>query len=311
MSAKSATAKAYPSIDDGKLEEVQLARLQTQLRNLPAQKDLIKAMGEEPERYAAALAKQYAKLAARQPKGNGPQAEVLSPKIVSVLDRFGDIFGWWQRVQSPVLTPALVQTPTSSQTGGQIVASEFAGALSLGGEIYNSGAQEQWWVNTWQCIVPFPAVPVSNTAPGSMSYRFNLAASVAFYRQTIATGSLAVYVTVFKTSDLTGHPITFTNPASSQFAIFAGLPSSEVPPIVGGSANVTGTIPLLPGNPPAIGILIGVILSAAHGQLLITPGSYSIVNFGPPGSTSPSDLGKVEYRMDQRFWVEAVAEQFR
>jgi hypothetical protein len=79
---------------------------------------------------------------------------------------------------------------------------------------------------------------------------------------------------------------------------------------VGGSAKVSGTIPLLPGGTPAIGIIMGLVISVVDGDLLIIPGENSLINLLPPDATSPADLGKIEYRRDPPFWVEVVAKMF-
>ena len=70
-----------------------------------------------------------------------------------------------------------------------------------------------------------------------------------------------MYTTVFTTPDLVNHPINFNGtPASSVFAINATLPVSDVPPFVYGSNTVTGTIGIVSGATPAVGILDEFIL---------------------------------------------------
>ena len=126
----------------------------------------------------------------------------------------------------------------------------------------------------------------------------------------IVSGSVYVYVTVATTSDLNTTPVNFDQPASSQFAIDATLPAASVPPIIAGSVKVTGDFPLVSGGDPAIGILIGLIVSIADGDLLIPPGEYSQITLAPPNATMPSQLGEIQYRRDQQPWVNAVAERF-
>jgi hypothetical protein len=131
-----------------------------------------------------------------------------------------------------------------------------------------------------------------------------------FYRQDVVSGSVHVYVTVAVTNDLANHPIDFNQPTSSDFAIVATLAISNVPPILGGGVKVSGTIPLLPGGTPAIGIIIGLIVSIVDGDAQIIPGEFSSINLAPPGATSPAGLGKIQYRPDPPFWVEAVEKMF-
>ena len=94
-------------------------------------------------------------------------------------------------------------------------------------------------------MVPLPATPANLGAPASLAYRFNVGASVNLYRQAVATGSVSAYATVATTSDVAGHPIDFNNYASSDFAIFASLPSPKVPPIL------SGTISQIEGSRPS------------------------------------------------------------
>ncbi len=291
-----------------KLEEVQLATLSARLKELSNNREIVRALGGDPERYASQLAKQYADLS-RKRRPTRLVARSLPANLTAILDRFGDIFNWWQYVVAPNATVGLDQPPATTDASGSIGADIFQGELALGGEISNGDMQEQWWVNTWQYIVPFPATPSSSPSSASLSYRFDVSAILDFYRQDLVTGSVHVYATVATTNDLANRLIDFNNPVSSDFAIVATLPASGVPPQVSGVTHVTGTIPLVPGATPAIGILIGLIISVASGDLLVLPGD-SFINLIPPGATVPSDLGKIQYRSDPPFWVNAVAKMF-
>jgi hypothetical protein len=112
---------------------------------------------------------------------------------------------------------------------------------------------------------------------------------------------------VASTSDLSNQSIDFNHFDSSNFVISATLPPQSDLPILSGSAKISGTIPLVPGRTPAIGIIIGVIISLVEGGVLILPGEFSNIELAPPDATSPSDLGKIEYHRDPPFWVDAVA----
>src|SRR6266436_5204610 len=122
-------------------------------------------------------------------------------------------------------------------------------------------------------MVPFPATPANFGTSASLSYRFNVGAALNFYRQDVVTGSVHVYATVATTNDLDNHPIDFSHFASSDFPIIATLPQSD-PPLLFGSSSISGTIPLVAGRTPAIGIVIGLIISVAKGTVQILPGEY-------------------------------------
>lgn len=290
------------------LEGAQLARLTSQLKELGNTRDLVRALGDDPDQYAGRLATQYKDLALKLRQPAALRATSLNPRLAAVLDNLGSIFNWWDKILAPNATVKLVQTPGTSTAGGTGIGAEiYQGDIALGGEVWATGSQEQWWVNTWQYMVPLPATPANLGAPASLSYRFNVGASVNLYRQAVATGSVSAYATVATTGDVVGRPIDFNNYASSDFAIFASLPSPKVPPILGGTVKVSGTIPLVPGRTPAIGIVVGLIVSVAAGEVIILPGEYSSITLAPPDATMPGDLGKIEYRRDPPFWVEAVA----
>jgi hypothetical protein len=289
-----------------RFEEVQLARLSARLRDAGNVREVVRVLGSNPDQYLSKLAKQYADLSGKKREPLSFTAQTLSPRLAGILNNIGDIFNWWETVLAPNAAVELVQTPTSTDTGGSIGADIYQGSLALGGEIWNGDAEEQWWVNTWQYIVPLPTTP----SAGSMSYRFDVGASLTPYRQDVVSGSIYVYVTVATTSDLNTTPVNFGQPASSQFAIEATLPAGGVPPIITGSVQVSGDFPLVSGGDPAIGILIGLIVSIADGDLLILPGEYSQITLAPPNATMPSDLGKIQYRRDQSTWVNAVAARF-
>lgn len=261
------------------------------------------------DRQARTLERQLATLRTEHRRVPKPEAEILPARVSLALDKLGDLFGWWQRVPMPDFVPHLVQDPPPSLGEGGIGADVFRGSLLLNGHTFSHGAHEQWWVRTWQTTVPFPTTPSSYSHSASLAYRFALGAGAAFYFQP-SMGSFAIYVTVAKTSDMAAHPIDFSHPASSQFAIFNDLPVSAVPPVLSGGATVKGTIPLVPGKTPAIGILVGVILGA-RGETYITPGQYSHITVAPPGATELIDVGLIEYRRDRAFWVDAVTEMFR
>ncbi len=298
----------HASAAQRRLEEIQLARLSAQLRDLGNTRDIVRALGEDPDRYATQLAKQYSDLALKLRTPSAPPVKTMPAHLAASLGKFAGIFNWWQSVIAPNATIGLTQTPHTADTGGiGIGADIFRGELALGGEIWNASPHEQWWVNTWQYIVPFPPTPSTPSNPGLLSYRFNVPASVAFYRQNVIAGSVHVYATVAATSNLSAHPIDFNHPVSSDFALIATLPASGVPPILGGTAKVTGAIPLTPGGTPAIGIIIGLIISVVQGDVQIIPGEFSMINLVPPDATSASDLGKVEYSRNPPFWIDAVA----
>ncbi len=291
------------------LQEVQHARLASRLRNLGSARDTLRALGVDPDQYAAGLAKQYAELSQKL-RGPAPrQAKSLSPRVATLLDRFGDIFNPWQTVLAPNASAGLIQVPPTSKAGGTISAEIFQGDLAVGGEIYASGADEQWWVNTWQYVVPFPAPSSTFPNPGSLSYRFTVGASFDFYRQDVVSGSVHLYATVFTTNDMAHQPIQFTQPpVSSDFLINATLPVPDVPPFLYGGAQINGTIALVPGGTPAIGILIGLIFSVVNGYVQFFPGETGEILLSNPDATAPTDVGRVEYRRDQSFWVNAVSQ---
>ena len=305
-----ATASSSPAPDTTQrtLEGVQLARLAAQLRNVGATRDLVRAQGEDPDRYAAQLAKQYQDLSVKLRSPPPLRAPSLPLRLSQSLDRIGTIFNLWEKVLAPNATVKLVQAPSGPNIGGTGIGAEiFQGQIALGGEVWNGGPHEQWWVNTWQYMVPLPATPANIGAAASLAYRFNIGASLAFYRQDVVGGSVHAYATVATTGDLAGHPVDFNNYVSSEFAIVGSLPVPGVPAIIGGTAKFSGTIPLVPGKTPAIGIIVGLIISVADGDVLILPGEFSNITLAPPDATMPSDLGKIEYRRDPPYWVEAVA----
>ncbi|MEG9438709.1 hypothetical protein JAO29_21410 [Edaphobacter sp. HDX4] len=283
--------------------EAQFATVGNRLKTLSATEPLLHAYGEDPKAYSAELTKQYAALASR-PRPSAPVVKDISPRVALTLDRLADIFGPWQTVAVPTADVGLVEKPNSSKTSG-----DAGGVLSPGyiipyAAISNSGSQEQWWVNTWQYVIPLPITP---TGPGRLAYRFYVQAGLEFYRQNFLSGSAHVYATVAITNDLAGHPIDFSQPASSTFAIAEDLPTSEVPPLLSGYTAVNGHIDLVAGKTPAIGILCGLILSVAQGELRVTPDYYSYIFLTNPDARSNADIGKIEYRIDPIFWVEAVA----
>lgn len=308
--AARASAQAHTSdATQRALQEIQHARLASRLRDFGSTRDTIRALGVDPDRYASGLARQYADLSQKLREPAPRQAKSLSPHVARLLDRFGDIFNPWQTVVAPNATVGLVQTPPASDAGGSIGAEIFQGDLAVGGDIYASGPDEQWWVNTWQYVVPFPAPSSTFSNPGSLSYRFTVGAAFDFYRQDVVSGSVHLYATVFTTNDNANRPIQFTQPpVSSEFLINATLPVPDVPPFLYGGAQINGTIALVPGGTPAIGILIGLIFSVVNGDVQFFPGETGEIILSNPDATAPTDIGRVEYRRDQIFWVNAVSQ---
>jgi len=303
----SASSEAQTSATQGILEDIQRTRLSTRLREVGTKSALVSAFGEDPKAYASELTKQFAALSARQRTPNAIPVKSQSSRLAATLDGLANIFGPWSTVVAPNATVGLVQTPTSANTSGAIGGEIYTGDIALVGQVSNGDAQEQWWVNTWQYIVPLPIFSSPN--PGSLAYRFNVGASVGLYRQDFLTGSVHIYATVATTNDLASRPIDFSQPVSSTFAIAADLPTSAVPPIVDGNAKITGSIALAAGKTPAIGMIVGFIVSVAKGDLQIIPGENSFIWLTNPDATTSGDIGKIEYRHDPFFWVEAVAKK--
>jgi hypothetical protein len=307
VKGSSASSEAQTSPTQGILEDIQRARLSTSLRELGTNGALVTAFGEDPASYASGLTKQFAELSAKQRAPDAIPAKNQPSRLAATLEGLAAFFGPWNTVVAPNATVGLAQTPTSTNTSGSIGGEIYTGDIALEGQISNADALEQWWVNTWQYIIPLPISSSSN--PGSLAYRFNVGASVGLYRQDFLTGSVHIYATVATTNDLAGQPIDFSQPVSSTFAIAADLPTSAVPPIVDGNAKITGSITLAAGKTPAIGIIIGVIVSVAKGNLQILPGENSFVWLTNPDATTNGDIGKIEYRHDPFYWVEAVTQR--
>jgi hypothetical protein len=290
------------------LQEVQHARLASRLRELGGARDAIRALGGDPDRYASGLAKQYGEVSQELRDPAPRQAASLPPRVAKLLDRFGDIFNPWLTVLAPIGSAGLVQVPPASKAGGAIRSETFHGGIAVGGDIYADDVDEQWWVNTWQYVVPFPAPSSNFPNPGSLSYRFTVGGSFGFYRQDVVSGSVHLYATVFTTNDIVTRPIQFSQPpVSSQFLINATLPAPGVPPFLNGGAQINGTIALAPGGNPAIGILIGLIFSVGNGYVQFFPGETGEIPLSNPDAISPTDVGHLEYRYDQTFWVNAVS----
>jgi hypothetical protein len=293
------------------IEEIQLARLGARLRAVGDNRDLVRALGDDPDKYASELAKQYSGLGEKLRQPPPIRAKSIPSRLATRLDALADIYGWWQSVLAPNATVGLIGAPSSADTGGTGIGAEiFQGSLAVDGRIWNAGSQEQWWINTWQYLVPLPQTPSAFSNPASLSYRFNISGGLAFYSQDVVSGSVHIYATVATTNDMVDRPIDFAQPVSSNFAVATTLPVPGVPPTLGGTAKVTGTIPLQPGGTPAIGIIIGLAISLVDGSIDILPGEDTGIDLAPPDARSWSDLGRIEYRRDPSYWVEAVSKIF-
>jgi hypothetical protein len=304
IGSASASSRSNPN-DTRKLQEAQLSRATAQLRDLGKNRDTLVAMGLNPEQYGKALAKRQADLAQILSKAAPVQVKNISPHLASLLDRIGDILNPWQKILAPPATVGLVQTPSGIDPEEESVSAViYQGDLAVGGNI-SGNAQESWWVNTWHYVVPLPAFEGS----GSISYRFISGGAFDFYRQDVASASMYMYTTVFTTPDMVNHPINFNGtPASSVFGINATLPVSNVPPFVYGSSTITGTIGIVPGATPAVGILVGLIFGIQNGIVEFFPGETGSMTLTYPGATMPSDLGYIQYRRDQSLLVSAISE---
>ena len=192
------------------LADAQFATVGNRLKTLSATEPLLRAYGEDPRAYADELTKQYAALASR-PRPSASAVKDISPRVAIALDRLADIFGPWQTVAAPTATVGLVEKPTSSKTTGDVNGILSPGYIIPYAAISNSSTQEQWWVNTWQYIIPLPIAP---TGPGRLAYRFNVPAGLEFYRQDFLSGSAHVYATVATTSDLQVAPSTSPTPSA-------------------------------------------------------------------------------------------------
>lgn len=302
------SAASHASAAQRTLEEIQLAALSAKLRDLGASTALVQAFGEDPEKYASQLVSQFEALSVKLRKQPIVfRRDTRSIRLIETLDILADIFGPWITIVAPNATVGVVQAPSSSVSMGGLDAEIYTGDLALFGDVYSYTTQEQWWVNTWQYTIPLPQILSTDTNPGWLSYRFNVGAFLSFYRQDVLSGSVHVYVTTATTNDLATHPLDFNQPVSSEFLIDTALPVSDVPPLIDGEAAITGAIQLVPGGTPAIGIIIGLVVSAANGEVQIIPGEYSLIELTNPDAKVAADIGKIEYRRDRPFWVEAVA----
>ena len=133
--------------------------------------------------------------------------------------------------------------------------------------------------------------------------------TIILFATALVLGSCSKNEGAATSNDLAAHPIDFSHPTSSSFAIFEDLPTSTVPPLLFGHVAVNGHIDLVAGKQPAIGILCGLILSVAQGEIRVLPDYYSYIFLTNPDAKTNADIGKIEYRIDPLFWVQAVAER--
>ena len=283
------------------LADAQFATVGNRLKTLSATEPLLRAYGEDPRAYAGELTKQYAALASR-PRPSVPAVKDISPRVALTLDHLADIFGPWQIVAAPTATVGLVEKPTSSKTSGDVNGILSPGYIIPYAAISNSSTQEQWWVNTWQYIIPLPITP---TGPGRLAYRFSVQAGLEFYRQNFLSGPRMSTARSRQQATSPATPSTSPTPPAPPSPSPKTCPPARSRPCSPDNA-VNGHIDLVAGKTPAIGILCGLILSVAQGEMRVTPDYYSYIFLSNPDAKTNADIGKIEYRIDPIFWVEAV-----
>jgi hypothetical protein len=131
---------------DGSIEESADFGSGAHLRELGNTRDVVRALGDDPDQYASRLAKQYKDLSLMLRQPAPARARSLSPRLTATLDTLGNIFNWWQSVLAPNAIVGITQRPGTPDTGGVGIGADiFQGQLALGGEICNVATQEQWW----------------------------------------------------------------------------------------------------------------------------------------------------------------------
>ena len=164
------------------------------------------------------------------------------------------------------------------------------GGVAYGGKlVYNNTDNEKFWIHNWQCLVMFPAAP----ARSELQYRLGVTA-IANLRQTqVSSGGIWAFVTVGTTADV-NTPIT--NWTGAGFPIQVTLPPSGTPYFTG-EVPVSGRFSVGNGRAPAVGLILGAVVSVRGGEVDYLWGTFGVhrpvgVGISPPFES----YGRVEYR---------------
>jgi hypothetical protein len=312
MSESSSTLRLYNSDDVRRINQLQLMLAQSnglsrRLSGLAELTKRLESLGKDPHREIRRMQDQRAELASQLRSAMKDDARYFSSvnrikdRLTATVINIGDQLWPWSILELPTMAEGINQTPTASDTSGEIAtAGSFQGTGAWGGMPENSGTEEQWWVHNWICTAVLPSAPHQ----GTVSYRFGANCEAIVYH-TEGTSGLTSFITVGTTSNVST-PITNWQTVGWPFDVTLPQPSQA---LFGGGAPVVGDIKVNAGQAAAITVIIGVIVSIIDGYVMFLPDStFGIGLLGQSGYTA---WGKIQYRFNPLWVVEGANESIR
>jgi hypothetical protein len=299
------------------LMQAQLNMLNEQV-NRPAPWTHVAWSGKSSRERAQGLLTRRAQLSKKLTKAQADYplrpASVLSPGVEEMLINFADRFFWprWSTIPVPSMSEGFDQTPAYV---GDNYASGDIQAVSLGpgyvvfqGELSDSAQDpsEAWWAHTWACTVTFPHF----SAKELMMYRFTVDAALGFYPEwgqpPLPPGNIMEWVSIGTTGDIGTHPISTADVTDlSPWPVNTTIPQGNNM-YFGGTVDVSGSMQAGPGT-PALVLLFGVAVGFSGGNSLhVFPTVSSFTEHLTRAPYGAADVGKLEYMVPLRWWIEAI-----
>jgi hypothetical protein len=300
MSQSLITDQDCARVNTTQRSEAELLGIQRRLSNLAAIEPFLKRAGEDPETYFRTLTARKKELVGkRKDTHTSDQLSLLTWKIdeAEIIERLLFTIDPWMQLGVPTIVEGINEQPGNPGTSGSIVtAGPYSGGLGYGGMVENdnSPVDERFWIHNWKCTIALPSAGINSR----ISYRFSVSSECHVYLDPVASGSVMAFVTVGTTPDI-GRSITNWNTVG--WPVNATLPSSSHN--FSGDVPVSGHISVASGKTAAIGLIFGVIVSAAAGYVQFTWGNFGTHITGQSGASA---YGKIEYRYDPEWLLIAV-----
>ncbi len=231
-----------------------------------------------------------------RPTGTAVSAESIGPIEIAeragLIDRF-DLCGGpesWLRRAAPLMTEGISEKPGGGASGEIQTAALQPGGVAYGGKlVYGQTDNEKFWIHNWHCLVTFPAAP----ARSELQYRLGVTAIANLRQAQVSSGGVWAFVTIGTTADA-NTPIT--NWTGVGFPVLATLPPASTPYFTG-EAPVSGRFSVGEGRTPAVGLILGAVVSVRGGEVDYLWGTFGVHRPVAAGVAPPFEAyGRVEYR---------------
>lgn len=225
--------------------------------------------------------------------------------------------GWWN-IRAPSVQQAVCFAPGTPTTSGVLDAPYTAyGSVGIdtilpnmptrvGTPLAQNGGKgpgdEEAWLCSWKWTVVFEPAP----ADGYLSYRFQVDTTLTPYQASALSGGIYAWINTGTASE-EGQELSHWREVMP-WPVAAVVPHAQQALHLGRDVIISGWIPVKKNQRAKLGMVAGITVTLAGGQVKLISSDSSITT-RRIGSSQIPDIGQVEYRFDPDLFIQLIDDE--